>query len=307
MPGIVYLSTRSAESDKSMLSAFRRGLNQLGFEEGRNLTIEYRFADGQYDRVPTLVTEMVRRRPRVIVLVGSVGLPPATSWQELQASRIPVVFITGWDPVAQGLVASYDRPGGNFTGVSTLVGELTGKVLSLLRELVPSATKIGIISDALWASFAGRELPAEIDAREAAVTLGMQLFLFRAGSDCEIENAFVMLNQQRVGAIHVATSPFFVTRAKLIADLAARQKLPAAYARREFAEAGELMSYGYDIADTYRQLGYYTGRILNGTSPSELPVLQSTRLQLIINLKTAKALNLEISPKLLALADAVIE
>jgi putative ABC transport system substrate-binding protein len=303
MPVIVYLSTRSAESEKSMLASFRHGLSQMGFEEGRNLTIEYRFANGQYDRVPTLVTEMVRRRPRVIVLVA----PPATSWQELQASRIPVVFITGWDPVAQGLAASFDRPGGNFTGVSTLVGELTGKVLSLLRELVPGATKIGIISDALWASFAGRELPEEIDAREGAVTLGMQLFSFRAGSDGEIENAFARLNQQQVDAIHIATSPFFVTRAKLIADLAAHHKLPATYTRREYAEAGGLMSYGYDIADTYRQLGYYTGRILNGTSPSDLPVFQSTRLQLILNLKTAKALGLTIPPNLLAIADEVIE
>jgi putative tryptophan/tyrosine transport system substrate-binding protein len=308
MPVITYLSTRSAESEKSMLSAFRRGLGQLGFEEGRNLTIEYRFADGQYDRVPALVTETVRRRPRVIVFPGtSINLPPASSWEELRASRIPVVFNTGGDPVAQGLVASFARPGGNLTGVSTLVFELTGKILGLMRELVPGATKIGMISNALPASFAGLEPTAARDVREAAVTLGMQFFLFHAYSDSEIENAFAMLNQQRVDAIHVTTGPFFVTRAKLIADLAARYKLPTTHPRREFAEAGGLMSYGYDVADTYGLLGNYTGRILMGASPAELPVFQPTKLELVINLKTAKALGFEIPPKVLALADEVIE
>jgi len=215
---------------------------------------------------------------------------------------------TGSDPVAQGLVASFDRPGGNFTGVSTLVSELTGKILSLTRELVPSATKIGIISRGLSSPVAGREEPIqEIDAREAAVTLGMQLSLFRAGSDREIENAFAILTEQRVDAIHVLNAPFFVTRAKLIADLASRHKLPATYTRREYTEAGGLMSYGYDVADAYQQLGNYTGRILTGTSPAELPVFQPTRLQLILNLKTAKALGLTIPRNLLALANEVIE
>ena len=212
---------------------------------------------------------------------------------------------TGSDPVAQGLVASFDRPGGNFTGVSTLVSELTGKILSLTRELVPSATKIGIISRG---RLPDREEPIqEIDAREAAVTLGMQLSLFRAGSDREIENAFAILTEQRVDAIHVLNAPFFVTRARLIADLASRHKLPATYTRREYTEAGGLMSYGYDVADAYQQLGNYTGRILTGTSPAELPVFQPTRLQLILNLKTAKALGLTIPRNLLALANEVIE
>jgi putative tryptophan/tyrosine transport system substrate-binding protein len=298
IPVIAYLSTRSADSDRSMLAAFRRGLNQLSFEEGRNLTIEYRFADGQYDRVPELVTELVRRRVHVIALVGvGATLPPESSWQELRASQIPIVF-NGGDPVSSGLVSSYNRPGGNMTGIVPLGAALTGKDMSLLRELAPNAKTIALLSN---------NVNVEVEAREAAATLGLQLLVLTAGTEGEVDAAFAALNQQQVDAMLVATSPFFVTRAKQIAALAARYGVPAIYPRREFAEAGGLMSYGYDVADGYRQMGNYAGRILKGEKAGDLPVFQPTKFELVINLKTAKALGFEIPVKVLALADEVIE
>jgi putative ABC transport system substrate-binding protein len=212
MPVIAYLSVRSAESERSMLSAFQSGLKELGYEEGRNLAIEYRFADGQYDRVPALVTETIRRRVAVIVFVGAVA--SESVWEELRASRIPVVFNAG-DPIRQGLVASVNRPGGTFTGVWTLGGALTGKILQMTRDLVPGVTTIGLIVRDL-------DIEAVRDAREAAAKLGLQLVVLDARSPAEIENTFATFNERRVGAIHVVTSPFFLTHAKLFVDLAAR-------------------------------------------------------------------------------------
>jgi putative ABC transport system substrate-binding protein len=300
MPVIAYLSIRSAESERSMVAAFQSGLKELGYEEGRNLTVEYRFADGQYDRVRALVTETIRRRVAVIVFVGAVAVAQQSVWDELQASRIPVVFNAG-NPVERGLVASFNRPGGTFTGVYNLNGELTGKILQLTHDLVPGVTTIGLIVAYTIDSKRVR------DAREAAANLGLQVIPFSARSAAEIETAFAMLNERRVGAIYVRTSPFFFTQAKLFADLAARYRLPAVYPRREFAEAGGLMSYGSNVADSYRVLGNYTGRILNGTSPADLPVVLPTTYEFVINLKTARALGLTVPPTLLVLADEVIE
>jgi putative ABC transport system substrate-binding protein len=307
MPVIAYLSGRSAESDRSMLAAFEGGLKELGYEQGRNLTIEYRFADGQYDRVPALVTETIRRRVAVIVCVGTAA--PQSVWDELRASRIPVV-VTGSNPVEMGLAASFNRPGGTFTGVYTLVAALTGKILQLTHDLVPGVTTIGLIVDkhALIINNIGLDdFETVRDAREAVANLGLQVIPRSVLSAAEIENAFAMLNERGVGAICVVTSPFFVAQAKLFADLAARYRLPAVYPRREFAEAGGLMSYGYNVAESYRVLGNHTGRILNGTSPADLPVFLPSTYEFVINLRTARALGLEVPPALLALSTEVIE
>ena len=255
MPVIAYLSSRSAESDVSMLVAFRRGLNETGYVEGRNLAIEYRFGDGQYARLPALATDLIRRQVAVIVYAGAPSPSnPDAAWQQLRASQIPIVFNTGQDPVRAGLVASFNRPGGNITGISTLVNLLTGKSLGLLHELVPNARTIALLHSALSLNTAVN------DARAATATLGLQLIVLNADTNSEIDAAFATLNQQRADAMVVATSPFFVTRAKQIAALVASHRLPAIYARREFAQAGGLMSYGYDVGDGYRQMGNYAGR-----------------------------------------------
>jgi len=297
MPVIAYLSVRSAESERSMLSAFQSGLKELGYEEGRNLAIEYRFADGQYDRVPALVTETIRRRVAVIVFVGAVA--SESVWEELRASRIPVVFNAG-NPIRQGLVASVNRPGGTFTGVWTLGSALTGKILQMTYDLVPGVTTIGLIVRDL-------DIEAVRDAREAAAKLGLQLVVLDARSPAEIENTFATFNERRVGAIHVVTSPFFLTQAKLFVDLAARYRIPVAYPRRLFVDAGGLMSYSFNVAESYRVMGNYTGRILKGTRPADLPVFLPTTFEFVINLKTAKTLGLSVPPTLLAIADEVIE
>jgi putative ABC transport system substrate-binding protein len=302
MPVIAYLSSRSAESDTSMLAAFRGGLAEAGFVEGQNLAIDYQFADGQYDRVVTLATELIRRRVAVIVFGGARGASTDAVWQLLRASQIPVVFNVGLDPVQFGLVASMNRPGGNITGVSTLVGELTGKNLGLLRELVPNAAIFALLADS-----SGADPFAERDARDAVARLGLRLVALSAGTDSEIDAAFASLERQPVDAMAVAANPFYVTRARQIAALAARHRVPAIYARREFAEAGGLMSYGYNVSDSYRQMGNYAARILKGERPADLPVVQPTKFELVINLKTAKALGLDIPAKLIALSDEVIE
>ena len=302
MPVIAYLSSRSAESDVSMLVAFRRGLNETGYVEGRNLAIEYRFADGQYARLPALATDLIRRQVAVIVYAGARNPSnPDSAWQQLRASQIPIVFNTGQDPVRAGLVASFNRPGGNITGISTLVNLLTGKSLGLLHELVPNARTIALLHSALSLNTAVN------DARAATATLGLQLIVLNADTNSEIDAAFATLNQQRADAMVVATSPFFVTRAKQIAALVASHRLPAIYARREFAEAGGLMSYGYDVGDGYRQMGNYAGRILKGDKAGDLPVFQPTKFELVINLKTAKALGVMVPTTLITISDELIE
>ena len=301
IPIIAYLSVRSAESDRSMMAAFRRGLNQLGFEEGRNLTIEYRFAGGQDDLVPALITEVVGRHVNVIVFVGAGLAVPESSWQELRASQIPIVVNAIGDRLVQnGLVSSINHPGGNITGITPL-NLLMGKFMGLLHELAPDAKTIAVL-----VSPPNAQVVSD-DAREPAAALGAQVLFFTARTEGEIDAAFAAMNEKRAEALLVVTSPFFLTRAKLIASLAGRHRLPAIYRRREFAEAGGLMSYGYDVADGYRRLGGYTGRILKGEKAGDLPVFLPTKFELVINLKTAKALGFEVTVKLLALADEVIE
>ena len=302
VPVVGYLSSRSSESDVAMLVAFRRGLNDAGYVEGQNVAIEHRFADGQYDRLPALAADLTGRQVAVIAFAGARGTIVDAAWRQLRASNIPIVFNSGIDPVLSGFVSSLNRPGGNVTGIYSLVGVLTAKNLGLLHDLVPKAKTVAMLADA-----AGLDAVAVKDIREAAAPLGLKLIILSANTEGEIEAAFASLDQQRADAMIVPTNPFFVTRAKLIAALAARHGLPAIYARREFAAAGGLMSYGYDVADGYRQMGNYAARILKGDKPADLPVVQPTRFQLVINLKTAKALGLTIPETLLATADEVIQ
>jgi putative ABC transport system substrate-binding protein len=254
--------------------ALRRGLREGGYVEGQNITIEYRFSDGQYDRLPALMTELTGRQVSVLVVAGVAGTD-GTVTQQMRASQIPIVFNVGGDPVRAGLVASMNRPGGNMTGISGF--ELTGKNFGLLHELVPDAKTVATLVDARVADSA--ELRG---AREAAATLGVQVRVLVAGSDGELDSAFATLNRERVDAMVVSTTPFLISRAKQIVALVARYRVPAIYNRRQFAEAGGLMSYSYDVPDAYRQMGIYTARILKGTKPADLPVFQPTKFELVI-------------------------
>ena len=284
-----------------MLSAVRRGLDGQGYAEGRNLAIEYRFADGQYDRLPALFTDLLARRVAVIVYAGVVAAEPMLGM--MRASQLPIVFNVGSDPVSIGLVTNMNRPGGNMTGIVSLAGELSGKNVGLLHELVPNGKAIALLT----AITAGSNPAVPKNAAEAAAMLGLQFRVLNATTDGEIEAAFATFNRQPVDAMAVATNPIFATRAGKIAALAAQYRVPAIYARREFAAAGGLMSYGFDIGDAYRQMGIYAGRILKGDKPADLPVFQSTKFELVINMKTARALGLSIPEALLATADEVIE
>jgi putative ABC transport system substrate-binding protein len=284
-----------------MLAAFRRGLAEIGYAEGRNVAIEYRFADGQRDRLPVLAMDLVGRQVAVIIYTGAGDPPEDAAWRPLRASNIPIVFNGSRDPVRSGLVASFNRPGGNITGIFPL-NTLMGKFMGLLHELVPDAKTIAVLGNDYQTPQFIRD-----EARKPAATLGVQLLFLFANAEGEIDAAFAAMNQQRAEALVVTTSPFFVTRAKLIASLAARSRVPAIYPRREFAEAGGLMSYGYDVADGYRLLGGYAGRILKGEKAGDLPVFQPTKYELVINLKTAKALGFTIPETLLATADEVIQ
>jgi putative ABC transport system substrate-binding protein len=299
MSVIAYLSARSAETDVAMLAALRRGLVETGYAEGRNLAIEYRYANGQYDRMPILLAELTRQRVGVVVVVGVTGEEKLL--RDMRASQIPIVFNIGPDPVRVGLAASLARPGGNLTGIYVLLEVLSGKNLSLLTEFMPSAQSVAYLRPS------GGNVRSLRDTRQAAATLGLHLVVLEASTDSELEAAFATLQRQPVDAMISGSSPFFMTRAKQITALAASHRLPTIFLRREFAEAGGLMSYGYDIADGYRHLGIYAGRILKGDKPADLPVFQPTKFQLVINRKTAKAIGLEIPDKLIALADEVIE
>jgi putative ABC transport system substrate-binding protein len=305
MPVIGYLSSRTADSDASVvLPSVRRGLADIGYAEGRNVAIQYRFTDGRYDRLSAQLLDLTQRKVGVIVLAGLVSSEDLV--QQVRASPIPIVFATGADPVHFGLVASMNRPGGNVTGVNTLVSELSGKQLGLLRDLVPRAATIAALVDPIERS-GGTIALALRDTRDAAAVLGQKLLVLEAGTVEEIDAQFASLDREPADAMLVIVSPFFLTRARQIAALAARHRIPAIYARREFAEAGGLVSYGYNVADTYRELGRYAARILNGERPADLPVIQPTKYELVINLKVAEALNFEFPPLVRALADEVIE
>ena len=300
MPVIGYLSMRSAKSDLPMLAAFRQGLNETGFVEGKNVTIEYRWGDGQYDRLPAFAANLVRQRVAVIVTSGG---GPAALAAKMATTEIPVVFNVGEDAVRSGLIASINRPGGNLTGVMSLLEILGAKQLGLLRELVPKAITVAMLVNPndTWAE--QQIAHTQVAARE----LGQELIVLNASADSEINAAFSTMSNRRADALLVVASPLFVTWADHLVALASSHALPAIYFRRELADAGGLMSYGSSTNEMYGQMGIYTGKILNGAKPADLPVIQPTKFVLVINLKTARALGLEVPPKLLALADEVIE
>jgi putative ABC transport system substrate-binding protein len=298
-PVVGYLNFGSPEFDAPRLTGLRRGLNQAGYVEGRNFVIEYRWAGYQSDRLPALAADLVQLQVAVIV---APGVLPALAAKAATTS-IPVVFVVGADPVQLGLVRSFNRPGGNLTGFNALVNELGTKQLALLHELVPSAATIGFLDNP--------EQPAsEQTARDvlaAAPVIGLKVQILKAGNDRELDAAFASLAQARTGALLVANEAFFNSRIEQIAALAARHAIPTMLSIREFVVAGGLISYGNSLTEQYRQIGLYAGRILKGEKPADLPVQQTTKFGLIINLKTARALGLTVPPMLPALADEIIE
>jgi len=300
MPVIGFLSGGSAAGYAPIAAAFRQGLTDAGYIEGQNVTIEYRWAEGQYDRLPALAADLVARKVAVIAAAGGIGSALAG---KAATPTIPIVFVTGDDPMNFGLVDSFNRPGGNVTGVSFLLPALEAKRLELLHELIKKAILIAVLVNP---SFAAADLRV-IAVREAADTLGLQLSMLKASSERDIDNAFASLVEKQAGALIVTSDPFFVSRREQIVFLAKRGAVPTAYFTREFATAGGLMSYGASISDAYRQTGIYAGKVLKGEKPANLPVMQPTKFELVLNRKTANALGLTVPPQLLAIADEVIE
>jgi len=282
------------------LRAFREGLKDTGYVEGENVALEYRWAENQMDRLPVLAAEFVRRRATVIAAIGPVTVFAAKA----ATTTIPIVFIINEDPVRLGLVGSLARPGGNLTGINIFTAELGAKRLDLLRELVPGAARVGVLVNPTNATTTESTVR---DVAAAARATGLQVKVANASTGPEIEVAFASFMRERSDAVCVASDPYFYSRRVQLAVLAARHTIPATYAQRGFPEAGGLMSYGTNIADAFRQIGVYAGRIVKGANPADLPVVQASKFELVINLPTARALGLEVPPMLLARADEVIE
>jgi putative ABC transport system substrate-binding protein len=298
LPVIGFLNSGSRDGYAPMVAAFRQGLKETGFVEGQNVAVEYRWAEGQYDQVPVIAAELVRRQVAVIVAntPGVVAVKAATT-------TVPIVFTTSSDPVQIGLVASLSRPSGNVTGVTQLNVEVAPKRLELAHRLLPMATIIAVLVNST-----NPNTEALVrDLQAAALTLGLQLHVLHASSERDFDTVFPTLVQQRADALVIGTDALFTSRSKQLATLALRHAIPAIYQERDFVAAGGLMSYGANVADSYRLAGGYTGRVLKGEKPADLPVQQSTKLELVINLKTAKALGLTIPETLLATADEVIQ
>jgi putative ABC transport system substrate-binding protein len=299
MPVVGFLGTTTANDFADRVAAFREGLKQVGYIEGQNLAIEYRWPEGRYDRLPTLAADLVQRQVAVIVAGG----PPATHATKAATSTIPIVFTSGDDPVGAGLVSSFNRPGGNITGVHLFLTELNAKKLGLMRDLLPHVNAMAVLLNPT----SQNAHPQSKELQTAAHALGLQIDIFNASSESEIDAAFTTLVQQRLGALIVGNDPFFVSRREQIVALAASHSVPVVYDLREYADAGGLMTYGTNLKNAYRQAGIYVGRILNGEKPADLPVLRSTNFEFVINLKAAKALGLTFPPGLLSIADDVIE
>ncbi len=297
-PVIGFLRSTSLADSTHFVTAFRDGLKQTGFVEGQNVAIEYRYAEGRDDRLPALVADLIDRRVAVIV-----GNNLATRAAKAATSTVPIVFAYGGDPVLDGFVASLNRPGGNVTGVVFIEGVLGAKRLELLRQIVPNATTIGMLVNPNTAETVAERR----DVQAAAQALGQQLIILDASSDRDIETAFATFVQRGAGALLVGTGAFTYSHRERLVALAARHALPASYGLREFADAGGLMSYSASITDAYHQAGIYAGRVLKGEKPADLPVMQSTKFEFVINLKTAKALGLTVPQSLLIAADEVIE
>jgi putative ABC transport system substrate-binding protein len=299
MPVVGFLNPTSPDTNADRLRAFRQGLKDIGYVEGENVAIEYRWAEGQLDRVPALAAELVRRRVAVIVSFSNIAALPAKA----ATTTIPIVFNVADDPVKLGLVASLARPGGNLTGINFFSAELTAKRLELLRELVPTATRVAVLVNP-----AGPDTETSMrDLEPAARAMGLQVRVLNAVTSREINAAFANFVRERPDALFVATDPFFSSRRVQLANLASHHSIPATYSDRQFAEVGGLMSYGTSTMDAWRQVGVYTGRILKGAKPADLPVVQSSKFELVINAETARLLGLTVPPMLLARADEVIE
>jgi putative ABC transport system substrate-binding protein len=296
---IGYLSSTSLNASTDQLVGLRQGLNETGFFDGRNILIEYRWSEGRYDRLPGMAAELVNNHVSTIL---ASGLPAVLAAKRVSAS-IPIVFVIGADPVASGVVPSLNRPDGNVTGISQFYGALGAKRLELLREIVPTAAKIAVLSDPN-----NPNAESHLNGvREAVHTIGQTIAVATARTETEIDAAFATFAREKASALLVTDDPFFTVRREQIVALAARHRIPAIYYVRGFAEAGGLISYGSSTNDNFRQAGVYVGRILNGTKPSELPVLQPTKFEMVLNLKTAKSLELTIPQSLLLRADEVIE
>jgi ABC-type uncharacterized transport system substrate-binding protein len=301
MPMIGFLHSGSPGPVAYQVVAFNQGLNETGYVEGQNVTIEYRWADGHYDRLPALASDLVGRKVSVLAAAG--GIPPAVA-AKAATTTIPIVFLMGSDPLKAGVVTSLNRPEGNVTGVTFLINSLGTKRLELLSQMAPTASTVGMLANPT-------NPDAEIetgDAQAAAQALGRKLLVVNASTENDFDAAFATLVEQGAGALAVAGDPFFLGKGlNQIVALAARHRMPAIYILRQYPEAGGLMSYGTSITDAYRQHGVYVGRILKGAKPADLPVIQSTKFEFVLNLKTAKALGLSVPDRLLALADEVIE
>jgi putative tryptophan/tyrosine transport system substrate-binding protein len=300
MPVVGFIRDGSADGSARFVAAFRKGLSENGYVEGQNVTVEYHWLEGQYDRLPALLADLVHRQVAVIATPGDV---PTRAAKAVTAT-IPIVFGTGNDPVKLGFVASLARPGGNATGINFFTSEVLTKRLRLLHELVPKAVRVAVLVNPGNTSVVESTLR---EVQEAAPTIGLQVQILNVSTIGQIDAAFANLERERADALFVAPDAFFLSRRVQLVTLTARDKIPAAYGLREFVEAGGLMSYGTDIANMFHQVGFYTGSILKGAKPAELPVLQSTKFEFVINLTTAKALGLTIPPGVLSIADEVIE
>jgi ABC-type uncharacterized transport system substrate-binding protein len=300
LPVVAFVRDGSADASARFAAAFRKGLNETGYVEGQNVTVGYHWLEGQYDRLPALMADLVRQQVAVIATIGNVTSLAAKA----ATATIPIVFGVGDDPVKLGLVASLARPGGNATGINFFVQEVVAKRLRLLHELVPKAVRVAVLVNPRNASTAESTLRG---VRQAAATIGLQIQILNAGTIGEIDAAFATLSRERPDALFVAGDAFFLDRRVQFATLTARDRIPAAYSVREPVAAGGLMSYGTDIADAFRQVGVYSGNILKGAKPANLPVLQSTKFEFVINLQTARALGIEVPPAVFSVADEVIE
>jgi putative ABC transport system substrate-binding protein len=300
MPAIGFLRSTTAESAKHLVAAYLQGLKEGGFVDGQNVAIEYRWADDQNDRLPALAADLVHRQVTVIAALTT----PAALAAKSTATTIPIVFVTAGDPIEQGLVASLNRPGGNFTGVTLTNAEVAPKRLQFLHELVPTASGMAILVNPANPSLAESQAREEMSA---AHTLGLELHVLRASTEHDFDEAFAKLVQLRAGGLVIGADPFFTSRIERLAEMATHYRVPAIYEFREFTTAGGLLSYGAELTDAYRLAGSYTGRVLKGDKPADLPVQQSTKVELVINLKTAKALGITFPLSLLGRADEVIE